>query len=67
MLLRNYKDKMLIETVKKMTKFFKEYIENCNTIECSLEKIKDIIKIKEEQKNRRTKTEIPAPPDQRRT
>lgn len=49
MLLRNYKDKMLIETVKKMTKFFKEYIENCNTIECSLEKIKDIIKIKEEQ------------------
>lgn len=49
MLLRNYKDKMLTEMVKKMSKFFKEYTENCNTIECSLDKIKDIIKIKEEQ------------------
>lgn len=49
MSLRNCKDKMLIKKMKKMIKFLKEYTENCNTIECSIKKIKDFIKIKEEQ------------------
>ena len=38
--------------IKKVTQFFKEYIENCNKIGISLEKIKDIIKIRENENNK---------------
>lgn len=40
---------MLNKVIKNMTKFFKEYSENCTTIECSIKKIKILIKTKEEQ------------------